>query len=470
MDITDERQDIIDKSFIDVTAYLSIACPNMLTFYNLFRKKSNPDIETIRINVQDDCFPILEYNPGWIVSVKDENPYFVTYAVYMEMLKFILHHTTTRALSGYTPVASSVIVNCAEARAVFDHMARKEREEQLNVLDAVPSRAWLEKRIAGWVKDDDFYLEKVEALIREKIPDIFPDEDKRNKKDKQGPSGFGEAYGKSGGEQVPDKEDDGTGDSNNGAGKPSGGGQDEQKKSEDLFSKKSMKESTEKWGESEIMDELIKQTFGNCPASGWGNISSEMVSFFTVANKRKVNVKEILAKFRQSVFSATTTTTRMRPNRRHGMSIPGLRHEHKSKILLAVDVSGSMTKDDIEKSLSTMDSYLRGAVVDYCFWDTNCTAPTSLGKNGFRIGENVRTEISGGGTRPSCIGDYLRDHRMAYDGLVMFTDCIWRWEEKNFPGEIAIINTSSADVMNISYVPEFVRYKVNLDDMIGRRK
>lgn len=475
-----------EQAFICCTSYFITNCPNMLTFYNLFKKKENYAIETLRINVVDDSFPLLEYNPAWVSEIYSSNKYFFICLVYMEMLKFILHHTTTRAGMGDTAKASLVIVNDAESRRALNIMDFHERNKLLDFLDSVPSRTWLEKTLGGKIPNEHYFLEKIEEYIRENPTkcsitvkqnqgenDGSHEGESDNSGDEPGQGNNTSGNGQdneskqSGEGQGDSTEDNGSGDKDTEKGPGAGQGDRPEEKA---FTEKALKENSEKWGESSLIDELVTQTFENSSTSGWGSsISPDTFLRIKAANQRKVNVKVILSRIRQSIFSEQTYSSRMRPNRRHGMRIPGHRHEYKAKILLAVDFSGSMHPDWISKAVSTFNSYIKDAKVDYCFWDTRCSEPVPLGKNGITATGDVVSTVCGGGTNPSCIGDFLDEHRHNdYDCVILFTDCVWVWDKKNINGKVVVIDVKEGSMCSGYRLPDFVDFKIKLKDLIGQ--
>ena len=144
------------------------------------------------------------------------------------------------------------------------------------------------------------------------------------------------------------------------------------------------------------------------------------------------------------------------------MEIPGLRHEYKARILIAVDTSGSMSDKDISDAVSTFESYLSRAEVDYCFWDTDCLDPVRLSR-GDGIAKLNTVNVSRFGTDPSCIGKRLDELKLKYDGIVLITDGDWIWTEKNVAGTIAVVDTCER---TIGHLPPFVNFSILLEDLL----
>lgn len=71
-------------------------------------------------------------------------------------------------------------------------------------------------------------------------------------------------------------------------------------------------------------------------------------------------------------MSSRRRLTRMKPNRRYGFLQLGSRHEFSTKLLFAVDVSGSMGSEDLARGFSVINQFFRYGVpeIDVVQFDT----------------------------------------------------------------------------------------------------
>jgi predicted metal-dependent peptidase len=143
----------------------------------------------------------------------------------------------------------------------------------------------------------------------------------------------------------------------------------------------------------------------------------------------------------------------MRYNKRYGLVFPGYRLDRKSRILFAIDSSGSMSDEDINKGCAILHNFLKKCDIDVAFWDAKMIDPFKFNKNITKIEAPGR-----GGTDPHCVGEYLDEHKkLHYDGVILFTDCIWNWKENNLKAPVFIISSEEK-----YSVPSFVKHHTTI--------
>lgn len=219
---------------------------------------------------------------------------------------------------------------------------------------------------------------------------------------------------------------------------------------------KNAEENAEEWGRNPVVDQMIRETFEHTKVTGWGKLSGDQISNLELANKRKVNVTPIISSFATSVRTRKRFSTRMRYNKRYGLVFPGYRLDRKSRILFAIDSSGSMSDLDILKGCEILHNFLKKCEIDLAFWDAQMVDPVKFTKNFKKV-----TAPGRGGTDPHCIGEYLDKHpKLHYDGVIIFTDCWWDWSENNLDASIFVI--SSQQEYN---VPSFVKHHASIQEL-----
>lgn len=167
-----------------------------------------------------------------------------------------------------------------------------------------------------------------------------------------------------------------------------------------------------------IVDELERS--GSLREIVGASLLGAVLHRFDTAVKK---MKNTLRRFTTSVSSAHTEESWMRPNRRYDDDMPGYRTVSRPRVLLAVDVSGSM-EINVQKVIDILRHVLRVFDLDVCFWNESCSEPVQ-GKIG-----RVRVPSPFGGTRPECVMELVRGGRTRYDGFVFVTDCDFTWLER----------------------------------------
>ena len=182
-------------------------------------------------------------------------------------------------------------------------------------------------------------------------------------------------------------------------------------------------ESAELWQEDEsaqnqIDDKIKKAEIEN----GWGETGGNLVRTLQEQTDFSFDYRRALTKFRANIVSVNRRLTRMKPSRRYGFSAMGSRYERKADILIAVDVSGSITDESFTRFYHAIKNFFFLKIienVDLIFFDVNLknTSPIKFSKN-LKL-----AEIQGrGGTNFQPPIDYFLENRSRYSGMIIFTD------------------------------------------------
>jgi len=149
---------------------------------------------------------------------------------------------------------------------------------------------------------------------------------------------------------------------------------------------------------------------------GWGNIAGNLAAQIIAANKPIVNWKKEVRWFINKLVLMGRKHTRMRPNRRYGITSPGTKRNYTSKLLVAFDTSGSVSDTQLEYFATELNGMIDHVKVDFIQFDTQIYGdPEPFGKKARKI------DIKGrGGT---CFAPVIElADELRYDGLVVFTD------------------------------------------------
>ena len=172
---------------------------------------------------------------------------------------------------------------------------------------------------------------------------------------------------------------------------------------------------SELWEEDELTVSLIDGIIES--TKDWGSLAGSFAEKLKASTRAKINWRNVLSGFRASILSSERRLTRMRPNRRTGFENMGSIRRFSTKLLVAVDVSGSISSQDLSYFYGVINSAFRYGFtsVDVIQFDA-----------GVRVVETLRhvmrdvAVLGRGGTSFQEPIDYA--HEADYDGLVMLTD------------------------------------------------
>ena len=182
-------------------------------------------------------------------------------------------------------------------------------------------------------------------------------------------------------------------------------------------------ESSEFWQEDENAQNEINDKIKKAEIEeGWGETGGNLQRTLQSDVDFSFDYRRALTKFRANIVSANRRLTRMKPSRRYGFSAMGSRYERKADILIAVDVSGSITDESFNRFYHAIKNFFFLGIIekiDLIFFDVNLknTTPIKFSKS-FDL-----KEITGrGGTNFQPPIDYFIENKNRYAGMIIFTD------------------------------------------------
>ena len=175
------------------------------------------------------------------------------------------------------------------------------------------------------------------------------------------------------------------------------------------------------WEEDELMTEKVNheiETAQRC--NQWGSLGGDLKALIESTLVSKQNFRAILSQFRASILSTKRHLTRMRPNRRYGWDAMGSQYAYSTRLLVAVDVSGSVPDEDIRKFLAVINRFFKQGIesIEIIEFDSDITTDKPLQLK--QAANSIRV-IGRGGTNFQPAIDFYYEHE-EYDGLVFLTD------------------------------------------------
>lgn len=361
-------------------------------------KVADPNQKTIGIDSRGTP-PSIRYNPYFINSLSVE---YLEAVMASEAFKILLKHPTTRLQKpkAISNMASQITINSCIMGSVVDQQIFS------NALKAntfgFEEGQWLE-----------FYFRQLLDNLPESLQTVsqkFSKEISENSGEKQKGQGQG-------GEGAEGEEQQGA-----------QGNQGE--KSEEGFQKfkgpgDAMKEyfdpsstSNQDWEKNDMMDADVTNMVNEKKGSTkeWGKFTGNAMEAIVAASTPKISYKDIIRRFHNSVVSTKQTPTRMRVNRRYDLAQPGNRRVYKSKLIFAVDCSGSMSDDDLKEGFAVINSVCKHSDITYMMFDTEIKCVEKK----FKKAQKSFKVHGRGGTDFQQVIDYANKHKS--DGLVIYTD------------------------------------------------
>lgn len=301
----------------------------------------------------------LEYNPGLIGKMPDAA---LEETMKLEAVRILLKHPYERYPDGCCLVAAALGSNVTVGdNYVFSHI-KVEKPADFS-LDKGQNYEW--------------YARKIQELMR---PEEVGDESYEDSQDEE----------ESDGEE---KDDEG----------------------QEAQSAKPLQDLAELWDEDEMMTCQINGVIES--TKDWGTMPGSIVQMLKASLKAKIDWRKVLSGFRASILSSERKLTRMRPNRRTGFANMGSIRKFNTRLLVAVDVSASVSDKSLADFYGVVNSAFRYGFesVDVLQFDCGVRSVISLNRavKDFSV-------FGRGGTSFQEPVDYA--HENGYEGLLILTD------------------------------------------------
>lgn len=172
---------------------------------------------------------------------------------------------------------------------------------------------------------------------------------------------------------------------------------------------------SELWDEDELTVALINGVIEGC--TSWGSLAGAFAEKLKASTRAKINWRNVFSGFRASILSSRRKLTRMRPNRRTGFENMGSIRRFDTRLLVAVDVSGSISSESLSYFYGVINSAFRYGFESVDVIQFDC---------GVRVVQNLKkvmrdvAVIGRGGTSFQEPIEYA--HENGYDGLLILTD------------------------------------------------
>ena len=157
-------------------------------------------------------------------------------------------------------------------------------------------------------------------------------------------------------------------------------------------------------------------------STSWGSLPSFMIELIKKAAEGKIDYRAVLRMFRASIISQKRRLTRMRPSRRFGFEQMGSRYDFTTRLLIAIDTSGSVGSEELGRYFRIITTFFKYGIqeIDVLMFDTvvhGDPLPLSEAKK-----SKQEFKVKGrGGTDFQPPIDYMVAHPQ-YDGLIILTD------------------------------------------------
>ena len=154
----------------------------------------------------------------------------------------------------------------------------------------------------------------------------------------------------------------------------------------------------------------------------WGSLPGGMVELIQKAAEGKIDYRNALRAFRISILSQKRHLTRMYPSRRFGFGQMGSRYEFTTRLLVAIDTSGSVGSDILGRYYRIITTFFKYGIqeIDVLMFDFDVQGEPVTLKEAQKSKQTL--EVKGrGGTNFQAPINYVAEHP-GYDGLIIMTD------------------------------------------------
>ena len=356
--------------------------PLFFTVYCTHRLKMNANMQCALRSGQGR----IEYNPEIIEGVKDME---LSAMLRVEMIRILLQHPYARQPLGCKPMmlqmASDMVISPAYNFGFLNMTCPEEYG-----LPIGQHYEWYAKRLCemGVHRDGDKPSEGNSCTNKQKGEDVSePSKEGNNQAQNIIQGSLGPEQGQSLEQRL--AEDDGA-------------------------------DYTTLWEEDSFQSRMITDIVHS--TMQWGSIPGSMVELIKKAADGKIDSRNVLRAFRSSILAQKRCLTRMRPSRRFGFEQMGSRYDFVTRLLIAIDTSGSVGSEELGRYFRIITTFFKYGVQEIDVLMFDCTVQGKPIKLDEAKKNKQEFKVKGrGGTNFQAPIDYVKEYPN-YDGLIIITD------------------------------------------------
>ena len=174
------------------------------------------------------------------------------------------------------------------------------------------------------------------------------------------------------------------------------------------------------WEEDAFQARLITDIIQS--TTSWGSLPGDMIELIKKSTEGRIDYRNALRGFRASILSEKRRLTRMRPSRRFGFEQMGSRYDFITRILVAVDTSGSVGSEELGRYFNIITTFFKYGIqqVDVLMFDAEVQGDVMKLDEAKKRKQEFKVQ-GRGGTNFQAPVDYLVEHP-EYDGMIIITD------------------------------------------------
>lgn len=155
---------------------------------------------------------------------------------------------------------------------------------------------------------------------------------------------------------------------------------------------------------------------------GWGNIPADLREEIRRSVSSVINWRAVLRQFVGGINRGNHATTLKRINKRYPYIHPGIKRSYTTKLIIAIDESGSVNDEMLEMFFSELDSLTRKVDITILHFDCHCTVNDLYE---WRKGTRPKLHrVRNGGTNFDAPTNFINNpkNRGRWDGMLIMTD------------------------------------------------
>jgi predicted metal-dependent peptidase len=159
-----------------------------------------------------------------------------------------------------------------------------------------------------------------------------------------------------------------------------------------------------------------------------GKMKGKMAREIAEQLQATVDWRDALRDFVSSMCVEKDFSTYRRPNRRwinEEIYLPSMEGEALGDIVVGVDTSGSIGMTELGQFLGELVSICESVnptKVHLLYWDCNVAGHEQYERGSYEGLINSTKPAGGGGTDPSCVAEYIKEHKLNVECAVILTD------------------------------------------------